>query len=422
MHNLIFKKFVKLRTQLNDKDYNISDFYLYELLSGKKINDRQKITGFILNQILNFLSTITIIKCKIFKIKKLNYIIANTGNPSEIDFRAKNIINRINLHSCINLIRNKSFFSSINFYFKYPNIIFYSGIESLFIGFKEKDNLNKIQRYKQYHKLILRTRNFFEKIIIFLNLRKILMIDDQRLYPIFLNIASKNNIKTFGYMHYKFTKYVIPTSKYEFDNFLVWSDYFKKKLFNINKNYKKKNLFYYKSNYEKIITNNERGKEGILYIIDQDANLDYFQKLYNYLDKNKYNLYLKFKPQNSINSNWKNFCRKNNIIFFENDNLHYILKNYKLSFFLASISSLLLEATLYNCLPIKIKTRNDFFDDVINDKVVLLLDLKKLKEINSFLQNMLEKKDELIRKISKKVWNVKNNKNNIRNFCNKFNS
>ena len=102
------------------------------------------------------------------------------------------------------------------------------------------------------------------------------MIDDQRLYPIFLNIASKNNIKTFGYMHYKFTKYAIPTSKYEFDNFLVWSDYFKTKLFNINKNYKKKNLFYYKTNYEKVITNNKRGKEGILYIIDQDANLDYF--------------------------------------------------------------------------------------------------------------------------------------------------
>jgi len=422
MHNLIFKKFVKLRAQLNDKDYNMSDFYLYELLSGKNINDSQKITGFILNQILNILSTITIIKCKIFKIKKLNYIIANTGNPREIDFRARNIINRINLHNCINLIRNKSFISSIIFYFNYPNIIFYSGIESLFIGFKEKDNLNKIQRYNQYHKSILRTRNFFEKIIIFLNLRKILMIDDQRLYPIFLNIASKNNIKTFGYMHYKFTKYVIPTSKYEFDNFLVWSDYFKKKLFNINKNYKKKNLFCYKSNYEKIITNNKKGKEGILYIIDQDANLDYFQKLYNYLDKDKYNLYLKFKPQNSINYYWKNFCRKNNIIFFENDNLHYILKNYKLSFFIASISSLLLEATLYNCLPIKIKTSNDFFDDVINDKVVQLLDLKKFKEINSLLQNMLEKKGALIKKISKKVWNIKNNKNNISNFCNKFNS
>jgi hypothetical protein len=144
--------------------------------------------------------------------------------------------------------------------------------------------------------------------------------------------------------------------------------------------------------------------------------------LYNCLDKDKFNLYLKFKPQNSINSDWKNFCKKNNIIFFESDNLHYILKNYKLSFFIASISSLLLEATLYNCLPIKIKTPNDFFDDVINDKVVQLLDLKKFKEINSLLQNMLKKKGALIRKISKKIWNVKNNKNNISNFCNKFNS
>jgi hypothetical protein len=163
-------------------------------------------------------------------------------------------------------------------------------------------------------------------------------------------------------------------------------------------------------------------KKGILYIIDLDSNLDHFQKLYNYLDKEKYNLFLKFKPQKSLDSNWKIFCNKNNIIFFENDSLSYILSNYKISFFVASISSLLLESSLHNCIPIKIKTPNDFFDDVIGDKVVQLLELNKFSKINFLLDNMLTIKGNLISKINKKVWSIKNKKNNINNFCDKFNS
>jgi len=102
--------------------------------------------------------------------------------------------------------------------------------------------------------------------------------------------------------------------------------------------------------------------------------------------------------------------------------LSYILSNYKISFFVASISSLLLEASLYNCIPIKIKTSNDFFDDVIADKVVQLLELNKFSKINFLLHNMLLIKDTLISKINKKVWSIKNNKNNINIFCDKFNS
>jgi hypothetical protein len=347
MHNLTLKKFIKERSKLDDKEFNISDIYLYELIYGNNINDSQKITGFFLNLILNFFSAITILKCKILSVHKLNYVITNKNSPTKLDFRAEKIIANVNLHSCINLIRNKDFFSSIIVYFKYPNVIFYSGIESIFIGFKKKNNLNKIQRYKQFHRVILKIRNFYEKIFLFLKLKKILMIDDQRVYPIFLDIAVKNNIKTFGYMHYKFTKYVVSTSKYEFDNFLVWSDYFKRKLFDINKNYKRKFLFYSELNIKKFRTVKNK-KKGILYIIDLDSNLDHFQKLYNYLDKEKYNLFLKFKPQKSLDSNWKIFCNKNNIIFFENDSLSYILSNYKISFFVASISSLLLESSLHN--------------------------------------------------------------------------
>ena len=137
MHKIILKKFTKEKKKLSNKEYNISDIYLYEILWNKNINDRQKISGFILNVVLNIFSTITIIKCKILKIQKLNYMVAPKNGPTNIDSRSKNIIDKIDLFKCVNLIRNKGFVTSIILYFKYPNIVFYSGIESIFISFKK---------------------------------------------------------------------------------------------------------------------------------------------------------------------------------------------------------------------------------------------------------------------------------------------
>ena len=44
MHNLTLEKFIKEKSRLDDKQFNISDIYLYELIIGNNINDSQKIT------------------------------------------------------------------------------------------------------------------------------------------------------------------------------------------------------------------------------------------------------------------------------------------------------------------------------------------------------------------------------------------
>jgi hypothetical protein len=426
MHKIILKKFTKEKKKLSNKEYNISDIYLYEILWNKNINDRQKISGFILNVVLNIFSTITIIKCKILKIQKLNYMVAPKNGPTNIDSRSKNIIDKIDLFKCVNLIRNKGFVTSIILYFKYPNIVFYSGIESIFISFKKNLNLKKISRYKNYHKNILKVRNFLEKIFLFLNIKKILMIDDNRVYPIFLDICKKNNIKTFGYMHYKFSKYFVCIPNYEFDNFLVWSDYFKKLLIKLNKNYKKKYLFYSNCHFtEKSILPKKlfiEQKIGILYIFDMDFDFEIFKELYKSLDKNKYALYLKFKPQNNIDFKYKEFCKINNIIFFENENLVLILKNYQLDFFVSCVSTMLLDASVYNAIPLKIKTSNDFFDDTIKHKVVIVLNPNKFHKINIFLASLIDNRNKIVNKIRKKTWNISLKDNNIDRFCKKFNA
>lgn len=423
MHNLILKNFLKQKNKLKGGNYNISDIYLYDLLSNKNIHDSQKIKGFILNLFLNFFSFITIIKCKTLGVKKVNYIVATENNPTKLDFRSKKIINNIKLSESLNLIRNKGFISSIILYFKYPNVIFYSGIESLFINFKEKKNFTLVERYLEYHKILLKIQIFFEKLFLFLFVKKILMIDDQRIYPLFLDIARRNQIETYGYMHYKFSKYVVSTYNYQFDNILVWSDYFKKKLIKINPKYKNKN-FYYSSIVTKKNEIFNTKKRGLLYIFDLDFDFKVFKKINDCLDKSKYKLFLKFKPQNHINNEYQKFCNHNNIIFFKNENLDYILNNYEISFFVAPISSLLLESTLYNCVPIKIKTANDFFDDTISDKVVKVLNPNKISKINQFLDNIIKNRHQIINTINKKVWSVNeiNINKNIETFCKKFNS
>ena len=80
------------------------------------------------------------------------------------------------------------------------------------------------------------------KIFKFLKIKKFLSIDDQRIMQVFLKACKELKIETFGYMHYKFSKYVIGIKYLSFDNFIVWSDYFKKKLIDVNKDYKKKNF------------------------------------------------------------------------------------------------------------------------------------------------------------------------------------
>lgn len=48
MHNLTLEKFIKERSKFDDKEFNISDIYLYELIYGNNINDFRKLLVFFL--------------------------------------------------------------------------------------------------------------------------------------------------------------------------------------------------------------------------------------------------------------------------------------------------------------------------------------------------------------------------------------
>ena len=85
-----------------------------------------------------------------------------------------------------------------------------------------------MEKYEIIHKSEFNIYKKFKKIFSSLGIKKFISIDDQRVFQTFLKICKELNILSTGYMHYKFTKYVIGIQLESFDNFFVWTSYFKK--------------------------------------------------------------------------------------------------------------------------------------------------------------------------------------------------
>ena len=127
MYSNFLNKYNKLSKKY-DKEYDISKNFLFELIYNKNLIYRSYLKGFLANLILFCLSQLSIITCKIKKIKIANYFIVFKNSNGEYDFRSKYILKHVDLKKTINIIRCTSFKDSIKAYIKYPNVIFYFAI------------------------------------------------------------------------------------------------------------------------------------------------------------------------------------------------------------------------------------------------------------------------------------------------------
>ena len=133
-----------------------------------------------------------------------------------------------------------------------------------------------------------------------------------------------------------------------------------------------------------------------------------YKSVIKYLDqlkKENIKVLVRLKKNQKENEYFLRYIKKNNFTQTNNINIETIVKKYKPKFFIATNSNVLLEATLYNCFPILLKTQNDYSLDFIKDKVVICYSGKN--NFHQFLKK-LEKKKNLINGIYNKVWNFKN--------------
>tara|TARA_B100000902_G_scaffold336795_1_gene337289 strand:+ start:281 stop:1525 length:1245 start_codon:yes stop_codon:yes gene_type:complete len=385
------------------QNYDISSFELFELILTKKINKpRFNFFEFLINLISLILSTITILKCKLFNLNKINYYIVFKNDLS--DPRSNNINSIFKSDKNINIIKTSGLGLSLLAYFKIKNVILHESIVYFSRFFFTEKKFTLKEKFKNIHRCKKRQNLIYFKIFKFLKIRKLLMIDDYREIQNFINICKKLNIETIGYMHSRFSKYRVSLRYDCFDKFIVWTKFFKKKLIEINPKYKNKILINNFRNFKRISSNQVSGQTTVLFF--SDTMMDY-KSVINYLNQLKrknIKVLVRLKSNQNENKYFLSYLKENNFINANEANIEAIVKKYKPKFFMATNSNVLLEATLYNCFPIILKTKNDYSFDLIKDNVAICYSGKS--NFHKFLKN-LENKKNLLNDIYNKIWNSK---------------
>jgi hypothetical protein len=346
-----------------------------------------------------FFSLFNILKAKLKRIRKCTYMIVEF-RKGEIDRRSAPYINAIDLNKSINFIRIPNLnICSFKTFAKTPNSVSFTFIERIF---KNKSSLYKL----------------FYKIFIYLNIQKILMIDDHRVTNFFSKLSEQLNIYLILYMHGKISRYDKLIKHLKFSKYLVWSEYFKKNILKSNSSSTQNDIIITGNpNLKKFTANN--GPMNSILILDEDYVL--FKNIKPYLLEliklKNYKLFLKKKITRNLPGDYILFCKENFISIVNEESLLLCLRKYKVSAIIAFSSTGLLEASYYGVLPIKLKDNNTEFNQFVEERLVYEASYpKKLSIIlnKSFNQNR-------IKKIKSIVWNgAEFDKSKLKNTLIKF--
>ena len=353
--------------------------------------DKVNFTEFFIHLFFLILSFISILKCKITKIKTCNYSISLPKTKGGIDFRGRYITDHLDFKKSINFFRSTSSLNSIMLYIRYPNVVFFLSIRY----FANITNKSKLKNYSKD----LRTQNFLKKIFEYLKIRKFISIDDQRVINLFLNICKQLKIKSLGYMHYRFNKKYEKIRYNAFDTFFVWSKYFKKRLIRINKQYIDKNIVICGVKNKKF--KKTKKKIDALFVWDLESNLARLGNLIKYLNS-KSNIAIKFKPSSQIDEKkLLIFFKENNILYFQNKSFSDIRNKYYISYFLGCSTTALYEACLYDALPIIIRNNSSIAKEIVSEGIIKSTKIN-FKKISKIIK--IKPSQEKIKIQRKKIW------------------
>lgn len=335
------------------------------------------------------LSLLVIIKSKLLKRKIGYYFISNKNNL--IDKRSFVYLNQKKLKNSVAIVRSQNFYSSIK----------------LFLNFRNTILINYIINFLEIFNIFLKKKKYIINIIFkYLDLKEIHTIDDYRNIKLISDICKYNNIKLIIYQHGRFStslQYQKELSNIKFEKYFVWSLFFKKKLIEFNKDYKKSDIkiqkkFSFSFNKKKYPNN----KKKILIIQEDKISFSKIKLIILKLNKKKkFQLFFKFRPNTKFNNQIAEFLKKNNVSIFHKQNIYEIMKKNNFDFLLAFNSTLLLESSYFNILPVLIYDKAPALTDYIKDKVFFTSNIKNLYTN----LNKIYKKKTMIAKIKKKLWN-----------------
>jgi hypothetical protein len=333
---------------------------------------------FFLNLIIFFLSLINVWKSRKLNLRKANYFIIK-NNEDLIDTRSVRFtnLNKKDLSKSLNFVRCVSLSLSFKSLFYLKNIVV---IDSLYNFILQKNKIlekKSVNTNKEYSRIIT-------QIIKYSKINEFKMIDDYRLMSLFLPILNKLKIFSIGYMHGRISKdleYQKNLQLFKFDKYYVWNEYFKEKILRINKKYQKKEIFI-KNPLKKYTTKNLIKTNGLCFIEEDNIKLGTYRKIISELKKQKkFKIYFKFRPNNRPNHALLGLLKKNNIQYFFKENVYKLFTQYNIKILFAFNSSLLVECSYYNVIPIMIYSNKIFLQEYIKDGIVFGYRLNNIKNI-----------------------------------------
>ena len=333
---------------------------------------------FFLNLIIFFLSLINVWKSRKLNLRKANYFIIK-NNKGLIDTRSVRFtnLNKKDLSKSLNFVRCVSLSLSFKSLFYLKNIVI---IDSLYNFILQKNKIlekKSVNTNKEYSRIIT-------QIIKYSKINEFKMIDDYRLMSLFLPILNKLKIFSIGYMHGRISKdlgYQKNLQLFKFDKYYVWNEYFKEKILRINKKYQKKEIFI-KNPLKKYTTKNLIKTNGLCFIEEDNIKLGTYRKIiYELKKQKKFKIYFKFRPNNRPNHALLGLLKKNNIQYFFKENVYKLFTQYNIKILFAFNSSLLVECSYYNVIPIMIYSNKIFLQEYIKDGIVFSYRLNNIKNI-----------------------------------------
>ena len=355
--------------------------------------------NFFLNLIIFLISLFNIWKCKKSNITKATYFIIK-DTKELIDSRTTKFTNlrKQHLTKNINFVRSVSYRLSFKSILTLKNIIVLNSIFEIISKKNKILNRKPSETHKEYCKIL-------EKLFRFSNISEFKMIDDYRMLPIFLPILNRLKIDNTGYMHGRISNdldYQKNLKIYKFNRYVVWNKYFKKKILELNSKYRNKDVLIRNPliNYTIKKISNEN---GICIVEEDNIKLKTYIKIINQLkNQNKFKIYFKLRPNNQINKNLINILKKNNIETFYKENIFNVLKKYNIKILLAFNSSLLIECSYYNVIPIMIYDYRPSIKEYLIDEIVFDSKIINLKKKIDNHKKLIKK----LKRIKKKLWNM----------------
>ena len=397
-YNLLIKKnyikldFISKQTIFNDLNKNIEI---------SRLNNLKHNLDIIFFKILNL---ICILKLNLRKFSTVHYWIPDLNSKNFIDQRSQYFLRDEKIKTQINLVRTNSLIYSLKLLFSLPNVVFLSGFHS-FNHYKhiiKNNNLKFRCEFYENNERILNEnlKKFFSS----QKIKRLISIDDYRIIQNLILASKLLKIKTTGYQHGRFSKFQIGLSDLTFDKFYVWSNFFKRELIKINKKYQKKHLIIKNFRFKKMSI--KKDAKNILYICEENLPIEIIINDIKFLIKNFKNsrIIIRLREKQVYPKKFSFFLHKKKILISKEKTLLGAIITKKIKFLIAYSSTALLEASLYNVIPLMLVKKGYYNEEYIKQNIVFKINqLDNLKLINrsSFFDN----KKKSLEKIKNKLWN-----------------